>query len=296
MPSFARWPLELRFFSSDVHKAWQKWCKTVSEPVPAALIVITDFPPTEPISLGEEGSPRTKKQKVSQGIAALDVNYEDVKLHVEKGKDVFDFEREGSCPVCKEELEHNAGVYAICPNLGCESVSHMTCLSKHFLQDDEDSLLPTNGTCPSCKAELRWVDIVKEASLRMRGQKEVEKLLKVKRVRKTKGTASQLVIEDEDNDEEDNDDDYEEGLEDGLSKDGFEDKELEELRKSNAKSAAVEMGDTWHAISDPEDSDTESIASNMSPGKKGVSLQANPARSLEVVIEDSDWDDADIIE
>merc|ERR1711939_716447 len=187
--SFARWPLSLHFFSPDVYKAWLKWCKSAAEPIQTTIAIIQDFPPPSsdkdpPIS-ADERSPRSKRQKTSHGIEALEVGYDTSKAHIEKAKNIFDFEQEGSCAICRENLEHDGGIYTICPSPGCESITHITCLSKHFLKDtDDDVLLPVQGTCPSCNQELRWVDIVKELSLRIRGQKEVEKLLKVKRARK----------------------------------------------------------------------------------------------------------------
>ncbi|KAI9047222.1 hypothetical protein LZ554_008676 [Drepanopeziza brunnea f. sp. 'monogermtubi'] len=301
VPSFARWPLELRFFCPDVYKSWLRWCKAASEPVHETLTIVTDFPPeaAEEVEREEDesGVQRREKRKASYGVEALDVEYEDVKQQVEKGKSVIDFEREGSCALCKEELEHEGGVYAICPSRDCEAVSHLTCLSRHFLggRDEEDEvLLPIKGTCPSCKEDLKWADVVKELTLRMRGQKEVEKLLRVKRVRKTKATASQPFIESED-EEEDTDDEM------------SEHESHEELKRGSGMQAGAsrpdtEMGDTWHEVDDSEESDTGSIASHISQGQsqsqsqKPTSYQATQAGTLRTVIEDSDWDDADIIE
>ncbi|KAH9219447.1 hypothetical protein DL95DRAFT_331228 [Leptodontidium sp. 2 PMI_412] len=299
VPSFSRWPLSLHFFSPDVHKAWLKWCKTASEPIQKTITIIQDFPPStskqvSPTSSDSEGSPRTKRQKISHGIEALEVGYENTKSHIEKAKNVFDFEQEGSCSICHNPLEHDAGIYTICPSPGCEAVTHITCLSKHFLKDAEDDiLLPIEGTCPSCNQELRWVDVVKELSLRMRGQKEVEKLLKVKRVRKGKGkgkvTASQAVAEDSDQDSDDLDNDEEE---DELEKEV----DMREINVGKGKGRAdTDMGDKWDALSDSSDSDNESIASNVSHTKPSYQVTSKPGK-LKTVIEDSDWDDADIID
>ncbi|KAF8848151.1 hypothetical protein BDZ45DRAFT_709386 [Acephala macrosclerotiorum] len=178
VPTFSRWPLELRFFSEDVYKSWLKWCKSAAEPIRESINVFQDFPPITDEVLDSEDSPKAKKRKLNHGIQGLAVAYENEKTHVEKGRNIVDFEREGSCALCHDQLEHGAGIYTICPSPGCESVTHLTCLSQHFLRDDGDSLVPIMGRCPSCDTELRWVDVVKELTLRMRGQKEVEKLLK----------------------------------------------------------------------------------------------------------------------
>jgi structure-specific endonuclease subunit SLX1 len=280
VPSFSQWPLELRFFSPDVYKAWLKWSKAAAEPVRNSIKVIQDFPPSDTASGNESGSPRTKKAKVSYGIAALRVDYFNEKLHVEKGKNIVDFEREGSCAICHNELEHDAGIYTICPSPGCESVTHLTCLSQHFLNDEEDALVPIKGQCPTCKAEIRWIDVVKELTLRIRGQKEVEKLLKGKRVRKGKAvTASQATNLDEEDDEHD----------DAMDEIGM-------LRESNFGKMGTDMGDTWHEIDASDDSDTDSIINNTSKAMQATSYTGIQAIGLETVIEDTDWDEAEIID
>ena len=199
-----------------------------------------------------------------------------------KAKEITDFEQEGVCAVCQEDLEHDAGIYSICPSPGCESVSHLTCLSKHFLCDDDASIIPIQGNCPSCKTELMWIDVVKELSLRMRGQKEVEKLLKVKRARKGKATSSQAAVESDDENE--------------LS----EEEILEEARTFEELNPWIndpDMGDGWHSMqASDDDSDNSSIASAASIPKAKKSKKAEPYKSskgiLKTVIEDSDWDDA----
>ncbi len=285
VPSFSRWPLELRFFSEDVYKAWLRWTKTAAEPIRDSIRVIQDFPKTELASSGNESvSPRRKRVKISNGIERVTVDYSNEKPHVEKGKDIVDFEREGSCSICHSDLEHDAGIYTICPNPTCESVTHLTCLSQHFLKDDADALVPVEGQCPSCKAGLRWIDVVKELSLRIRGQKEVEKLLKGKRVRKGKAiTASQATeIEDEEDTDEDDENEVEE--------------EIEMLRESNLGKTVTTMGDSWHEIDASDDSDTNSIISNSSKAKAATSYTSIQAIGLGTVIEDSDWDDTEILD
>ncbi|KAL2063054.1 hypothetical protein VTL71DRAFT_6126 [Oculimacula yallundae] len=316
VPSFARWPLSLHFFSPEVHKAWLRWCKTAAEPVPATLAITLDFPPSPPSPSkttskatskpkskvasqtkvsDDEDIPPSKKQKLDYGIDALQVLYEPTKPHLLKSQSIFDFEQEGSCALCHLELEHDAGIYTTCPTPSCKAVTHLTCLSKHFLKDEdaEDGVfVPVKGTCPSCEQEVRWVDVVKELSLRMRGQKEVEKLLKVKKVRgKGKVTASQATAVESDDSDEDLDlegDDADDHVEIGNGK-----------GKGRGR-ADAEMGDTWNVLSDSSDSDAESVTStiSISQSQKGTSksYQASQGGKLKTVIEDSDWDDADVID
>lgn len=250
----------------------------MAEPLRASIPITTDIPPKLVLESETSEPPQAKKRKVEHGIGALDLSYETCKAHVEKGKEVVDFEREGACTLCKDDLEHNAGIYAICPSPGCESVTHLTCLGKHFVED-ADSVLPIKGNCPSCKTELRWADIVKEATLRLRGQKEVEKLLKVKRARKG-ATASQAASEELDH----------ELSEEEFMRDVQE--ELEFLRKFDP--TGDNYDGIWHEIDDSDDSDTRSTTStDLRKGKaKPAAPTVSKAGTLRTVVEDSDWDDA----
>lgn len=281
VPSFSRWPLEIRFFSEDAYKTWLKWCKAALEPIRASIPIVTDFPPVVVEGGEEDESPKAKKPKTADGLAALDIDYLSAKPHVMKAKEIVEFEREGVCAVCQEKLEHEAGIYSICPSPGCESVTHLTCLSKHFLTNDKSSIIPIQGSCPSCKMELLWVDVVKELTLRMRGQKEVEKLLKVKRVRKGKAKSSQAVTGSDDEEE--------------LS----EEEMLEETSKFEELNPWINeprLGDSWHALQgSDEDSDNSSVTSAASAPKTKKREKAAPYKSskgiLKTVIEDSDMDD-----
>jgi structure-specific endonuclease subunit SLX1 len=207
------------------------------------------------------------------------VDYSNEKPHVEKGKNIVDFEREGSCAICHSDLKHEADIYTICPNPGCETVTHLTCLSQHFLKDEADAFVPVKGQCPTCKAELRWVDVVKELSLRMRGQNMVEKLLKGKRVRK--GKAATAASDIDDREEEDGDEMVEEN---GM------------LRENNLGEMSEDLGDAWHEMDALDDSDTGSIISNTSKPRPATSYKGIQAIGLGTVIEDSDWDDAEILD
>jgi len=44
-------------------------------------------------------------------------------------------------------------------------MSHVICLSRHFLiqheQQEHGFLLPINGSCPSCSADLLWGDLIR---------------------------------------------------------------------------------------------------------------------------------------
>ncbi|KAI1329846.1 GIY-YIG catalytic domain-containing protein [Xylariaceae sp. FL0255] len=211
VPSFARWPLKLHFFAPEAHQAWVKWCETQAngkngdaERLRATIPVFTDFGPGA--GSGErvdDASTATTAATTSEehpegdrpwGIHALPLNYTLLKPYVEKTKSLYGFEREGNCVVCGETLHPNEGLYATCSNTGCEGTGHVTCWSRHFLskgegndnaEGDDGDIIPISGTCPNCDGEVMWGDMMMEMSLRVRGQKEVEKLLKKPRKKRT---------------------------------------------------------------------------------------------------------------
>jgi structure-specific endonuclease subunit SLX1 len=194
VPSFSRWPLELRFFAPDVHEAFLRVSAQALDSLRPSLPIILDFPPAASTKAAEQlllAGPQSANQAL-HGIAALAIDYAPHRAHVEKSKDILDFEREGACSVCSETLDHGAGIYTVCPHAGCESVSHLACLARHFLnsEPDRDAIVPIQGTCKDCGKLTRWVDIVKDVTLRMRGEKEVTKLLKLPRQKATAKTAA----------------------------------------------------------------------------------------------------------
>ncbi|TGO46626.1 hypothetical protein BOTNAR_0575g00030 [Botryotinia narcissicola] len=283
VPSFSRWPLEVRFFAPDVHKAWVKWSKAATGSLRDTLPIITDFPPAESEVNDEDGEIRDRPY----GIEALKVAYEDTKSHLEKGEQIFYPDMKESCDICDQDIQHNSGLYIICPNIDCNSITHMTCLSQHFLQGEKDEqsseqLVPVQGRCSGCQMEIRWNDVVKELSLRTRGQKVVEKLLKPKRTKKGKGPAtSQAIVEDE-GDEEEEEEEQAHASEDYFDADEFFAQDVD--REEN------EFMDP-----DPEDSDALSNISMESSQslkrKKTIGPFIKP--KLITVIEDSDLDEGE---
>jgi hypothetical protein len=52
-------------------------------------------------------------------------------------------------------------------------------------EEDADTILPVEGRCPACRQAVRWIDLVRELSLRLRGANEVEALLRPARTTTT---------------------------------------------------------------------------------------------------------------
>lgn len=135
----------------------------------------------------EEGQKGQPPAGPSWGIHALPLDHAPLTAYLEKGQSITVFEREGGCVVCHEALDHDKGIYAICSQGECEGVGHLDCWSGHLLrqrredEDDGSVILPTEGRCPACGGAVRWGDMMRELTLRMRGQKEVDKLLRKSR-------------------------------------------------------------------------------------------------------------------
>ncbi|KAI1421276.1 GIY-YIG catalytic domain-containing protein [Xylaria sp. FL1777] len=185
VPSFARWPLKLHFFSPEVHEAWTRYYDTVDESLRKTIPVYTDFPP---ISTDESTSAEVPSP---WGIHALPLDYAPMKSYVEKTRSLYSFEREGECVICGENLPHGEGLYATCSNSLCEGTGHVSCWSHHLLgSNPEENIIPISGSCPKCKGEVVWGDMMKEMSLRLRGQKEVDKILRKPRKKKAPAIAA----------------------------------------------------------------------------------------------------------
>lgn len=198
MPSFARWPLTLRLFDREVHARWAGYLAS-AEPLRGTLEVVTDFKPAAAVEAearrkeaarrkvlededGEGGEGEEEPEGPKWGIHALPLDYTPLAPYLEKGQNVTTFEREGNCVVCLQHLEHDKGLYAICSNGECEGMGHVDCWSRHLLHqkgEDDGMVLPVEGRCPKCDGVVRWGDMMRELTLRMRGgQKEVQKVLK----------------------------------------------------------------------------------------------------------------------
>ncbi|CAK7212358.1 Slx4p interacting protein [Sporothrix curviconia] len=213
VPSFARWPLRLHVFVPEVHAAWNKWTSEAAAAAaaavdaPEALLaepveVLTDFKPSVPDMYGADEA----ELGPAWGIHALPLDYGPMRDYVDKANDIFTFEREGDCAVCNTPLPAGQGLYAVCPNAGCEAVGHLRCWSGHLLESEthnhdnghehdhehehehehshdlgDGPLVPKRGHCPDCGGPVIWGDMMKELTLRMRAPKEVEKIVKAKR-------------------------------------------------------------------------------------------------------------------
>ncbi|KAG5977170.1 hypothetical protein E4U55_006976 [Claviceps digitariae] len=177
VPSFARWPLNVHFFAQDAYSAWQERLESAQEPCRENLPILTDFACVRDLLENSEAG----------GIQSLPLNYLPMADYISKAHAIVEFEQQGNCVHCLGELEPGKGLHALCPNDACKAMGHLDCWSQHALSNDGiGHVIPDHCSCPSCGGDIRWGDMVKELSLRLRGGAEVKKVLKsVERAKKT---------------------------------------------------------------------------------------------------------------
>lgn len=241
---------------------WQKWTTHEPKALPARIIITLD----EPSRNSKDADCDIQSES---GIYALDVGYTALKSHLEKSRALLS--DSPPCIFCHKPLRADGAMSIVCPEGGCEAVGHVDCFASSFLKDDAHSLVPIEGDCPSCATKLQWVELVKELSLRMRAPKDVDKILKVKKPRGVKAA----------------------GL--AASRDGVDGDMSEEEDRVEDELLA---NDDRNYVSDGSESDIDDriVQSDPSPRFKLTGgYTSNFAAQSEPLIEDSDWDDADVV-
>ncbi|QSS53215.1 GIY-YIG catalytic domain-containing protein [Histoplasma capsulatum var. duboisii H88] len=168
-PYFSEWPLEVRFFSADV---WQVWSQPKGNLLDNSIKVVTAFS-------SKEAGDTDRREILGKRIETLDTGYDALIEFVEKSQFLLESEEAIDCGVCKQRLNPRNDMIAICSHSLCRCASHLLCLSAHFLEAAgfNGKLIPKEGTCPACLGKLEWPTIMKEITLRLRGQEEVKRLL-----------------------------------------------------------------------------------------------------------------------
>lgn len=311
--AFARLPLEVRFFSEDIYQVWLRWAERVQGNIRDGIRILLDMKRDEvPATVDDPGAPppssqprRPKKADTigKGGIEGIDVSYNPIKAYVKKSMELLADHKDVSCAICHayvQKLERNMAV--TCPHGDCNAVAHLTCLSKHFLAgEDENVLLPTEGTCPSCQLQVRWIEVVQELSLRSRGGTELAKLMKKpreKKLKEAKGAKKLVAAMDVDDDEGDDDEDVHD--EDGSDGDQDDDE-----TGTNAALKLDTSEDDWLYREPDDDEDVMSVRSTLSDmsmdllesKRNGLTRAgvAQPTDRIEVVIEDSETEDMEIL-
>lgn len=219
-------------------------------------------------------------QRDGQGAAVgsinqLPVDYTKLEDYLEKSMFLLDDAEDLRCQICKEPVVPHAQQIVVCPQASCRGTFHLLCLSAKFLEavGEPDSLVPTQGACPTCKQVVLWPVMMQELSLRNRAEKEASAILqrKEKRARKnSKNNTANVEMSSV------------ESTRDGLSQ------RTQESVYTLAQQEDPQLDDNWYEGVDLE-SDSEH-------GGRHQSQSPPPLSRLEIVIEDSEWDDAELVE
>lgn len=294
VPSFSRWPLEVRFFCEDVYQIWQGWNERVGGSIRDGIKVLLDLKQPEKainggeIHMGTQAKGKRKREALGKGgIEGLDVGYSELKNHLEKSIFLLAENEAFKCAICAKNLGSQIAMALVCPQEHCKAASHMTCLATKFTENEGPGAVvtPISGKCPCCKKELQWIDLIKELSLRRRGEKEVTQMMKKSKERKAKmpktKNAAALQMEA-----------YTVVEEDVVNPD----EDLVEADMRVLDTSDESLPDDWQYQDDDED-DMMSVMSGhsaLSDGPEATSptKRSSAAPKLPAVIEDSDWDDA----
>ncbi|MCJ1335882.1 Slx4p interacting protein [Bachmanniomyces sp. S44760] len=307
VPSFNKWPLQIRFFSEDVYRVWQTWSDRVDGKIRDGIKVVLDKqPPTPPMDEVGPASTHAKGKRKREaigkgGIDGIDVGYAAVKPHLEKSMFMLAEGESNKCAGCSEILDTAVSIMAVCPATSCRAAFHIRCLASKFasgLDRSDDGLIPTEGSCPECKAELIWADLMKETTLRMRGEKEVSKLMKKSRECTSQSANANDYPQGSDAGQDTAtpaDDDEYDGKADGLSENEDEaeyDLDRTELVVECPSAIVGQQGqehedDTMSVSSTSSEISSAPISDHRVFSKHGIG-------PLEIVIEDSDSDHVEI--
>lgn len=264
-PYFSKWPLELRFFNQSVHKSWTAYSERVDDQIRPDIPILLDLAqPAESEDEINSAQKPSKKRKIDLigkgGVEGIDPTYAKFQTVLQKLQHRIDDKSDSLvCEICEIHLNVNKDLFNICLDRDCTCMTHLSCLSARFLEGaQQGTIVPKEGQCPSCNTRLQWADLMRVLSLRLRGEKEVKKLLK-RRNRGAVAVAAELLEEDDSADEDDGP--VEDELENGVNHE-----------------------------SDSELDNVGSVASTTSHGLADVfrPSEVRPAGQIEIVIDDSE--------
>jgi structure-specific endonuclease subunit SLX1 len=254
---FSSWPLRVRFFRADVYGVWRLWNDRVAGRLPDNIKIILDGDNVAKASDAEQDDGLTRVGSINN----LSVDYSRIEDYLEKSMFMLEDLEDLQCGVCKQSISPETEQIVVCPRSDCRGTSHLLCLSTKFLDavDEPDLLVPAQGTCPSCENIVQWPTMMRELSFRNRAEKEARTILKRKEKRVRKESAAVDASS-------------------GLRSSSIEPRSV----------AEDDLGPDWYEGVDLEsDSDFEGRQKHR---------PTQPPSKLEIVIEDSDWDDAELVE
>lgn len=245
-------------------RVWQKWIAHETGQLQPHVQITLDESARKPINTENDAL------REIRGIHAIDVGYKALKPHLARSKAQLSLPP--PCVICRKTLPSDGEMSLVCPNTNCTAVGHVGCFAAASLSDDDESLVPIEGECPECGSHLRWIDLVKELSLRMRAPGQVDKILKEKKTAKAKANerSGSVLHIDHDSSEDEGGDIPDDNL----------------------------MKDEWNYVSDSSENGIDERVAKSDPGThlapRDKFVPSFVSRT-DPIIEDSDWDDAEVI-
>ncbi|KAJ5689300.1 Structure-specific endonuclease subunit slx1 [Penicillium macrosclerotiorum] len=275
---FVSWPLRIRFFRADVNRVWRVWNDRVDVPLPETKIILDGDCPKQSDTTMAVGS-----------INQLPLDYAKLEDYLEKSMFLLDDPEDLRCQVCKAPVIPTAEQIVVCPQSRCQGTNHLLCLSARFLKatNDLNCLVPAGGVCPTCEKYVSWPLMMQELSVRNRAQKECRAILRKKerRERKETGAVSSVKTNNTSNSSKRNAVSTRqtsvEPTQGGPS--GLTEHAMSPLVREDPL-----LDDNWHEAIDLESDSEHGV-------HPPIRSPSTPPR-LEIVIEDSEWDDAELIE
>ncbi|KAI0059978.1 hypothetical protein BV25DRAFT_1808303 [Artomyces pyxidatus] len=161
------WPLHVKLFTSEAVKIWGNVAKEPrTPPPPQGFTMKTELEGVDGKS-GLPGSGRT---------GPIDISDESfTSVHLAKHTALLGSRKQLQCAVCHSDVHTystDSLSAALCPSSGCTAVSHLSCLSGHFLSGStaETTLVPRGGECPVCRTYVLWGDVIKGCYRRHSGK------------------------------------------------------------------------------------------------------------------------------
>ncbi|KAL8760472.1 MAG: hypothetical protein Q9184_003352 [Pyrenodesmia sp. 2 TL-2023] len=295
--SFVRLPLALRFFCKEVHGAWNNCTDRACGELRRHLPVVPETKPlvesteaTTQLLSSQVGRKRKLASSGAGGIESIDVSYTRFKAHIEKSMLLRDEEGTKSCTVCSIHLSPQSSTVVTCPSEGCRAMSHLACLAEENSRNRPlaEVILPMEIRCTECHGVHAWVDLMREWSIRMRGEKDLAQLMKVQQVRKPKIAKSSMPSADP-------------GAvsEGGGPMGGGQTLESVGTATDILSTDAEDdpLPDDWQELA--EDSDDQSMTwtdTGLSSHYSSPIRTKKQRRRLPAVIEDSEWDSAEVLD
>lgn len=261
--TFRRWPLLVTFYAQDVFRMWQKSAALQLQALPPRIEVKLDEPP-------QRADDSIAESDDAIGIRGIDVTYKGLKSHLVRSEAGLAMSM--PCSFCRMPLSSRDRMTLFCPENDCNGAGHLRCFADAFLKGTTDALVPVDGNCPACATNIHWVDLVREMTLRARAPNDVARITRGKKVGSCKRmaqTASALDLVDDSGVDDDQD----------MPED-------------------TPMSDDWNYVSDSSASDLDDrlLRGNAVPKFKLLHRSTqSAARPAEPVIEDSDWDEAEVV-